>query len=124
MLLGGKGSARSAEAGARRKSMAWIHVRHRVEDYSKWKEGFDSTADFKRSHGWKGYRRFAVEGDNTNVFVMEEFETAEQAHEFLGSDYLREAPRSGIMLLGGKGDPLGALGRSRRQSMPHHLLRF
>jgi hypothetical protein len=104
--------------------MAWIYVRHRVEDYSKWKEGFDSTADFKRSHSWKGYRLFAVEGDNTNVFVMEEFETAEQAHEFLGSDYLREAPRSGIMLLGGKGDPLGALGRSRRQSMPHHLLRF
>ena len=32
------------------------------------------------------------------MLVMEEFETAEQAHEFLGSDYLREAPGSGIML--------------------------
>ena len=56
--------------------MARIHVRHRVEDPSKWKKGFDSTADFKCSHGWKGYRLFAVEGDNTNVLVMEEFETA------------------------------------------------
>ena len=84
--------------------MARIHMRHRVEDHSKWKEGFDSTADFKRSHGWKGYRLFAVEGDNTNVLVMEEFETAEQAHEFLGSDYLREAPRQWHNACGGKGD--------------------
>ena len=77
--------------------MAWIHVRHRVEDYPKWKEGFDSTADFKRSLGWKGYRIFAIEGDNTNVLVMEEFDTEEQAREFLSSDYLREAMgRAGV----------------------------
>ena len=77
--------------------MAWIHVRHRVEDYPKWKEGFDSTADFKRSLGWKGYRLFAIEGDNTNVLVMEEFDTEEQAREFLSSDYLREAMgRAGV----------------------------
>ena len=65
--------------------MAWTHVRHRVEDYSEWKVMFDSTADFKRSHGWKTYRLFAIEGDNTHVLVMEEFETPEQAREFLGS---------------------------------------
>jgi hypothetical protein len=77
--------------------MAWIHVSHRVEDYPKWKEGFDSTADFKRSLGWKGYRIFAIEGDNTNVLVMEEFDTEEQAREFLSSDYLREAMgRAGV----------------------------
>src|SRR5829696_4431812 len=77
--------------------MAWIHVRHRVEDYPKWKEGFDSTADFKRSLGWKGYRLFAIEGDNTHVLVMEEFDTEEQAREFLSSDYLREAMgRAGV----------------------------
>src|SRR5215204_1804866 len=77
--------------------MAWIHVRHRVEDYPKWKEGFDSTADFKRSLGWKGYRIFAIEGDNTNVLVMEEFDTEEQAREFLSSDHLREAMgRAGV----------------------------
>ena len=77
--------------------MAWIHVRHRVEDYPKWKEGFDSTADFKRSLGWKGYRLFAIEGENTHVLVMEEFDTEEQAREFLSSEYLREAMgRAGV----------------------------
>ena len=77
--------------------MAWIHVRHRVEDYPKWKEGFDSTADFKRSLGWKGYRIFAIEGDNTNVLVMEEFDSEEHAREFLSSDYLRDVMgRAGV----------------------------
>lgn len=77
--------------------MAWTHIRHRVEDYRKWKEGFDSTAEYKRSHGWNGYRLYAIEGDNNHVLVMEEFETENQAREFLGSDYLREAMgRAGV----------------------------
>src|SRR5215212_894700 len=77
--------------------MAWTHIRHRVEDYTKWKEGFDSTAEYKRSHGWKSYRLFAIEGDNNHVLVMEEFETEDQAREFLGSEYLREAMgRAGV----------------------------
>ena len=74
--------------------MAWTHIRHRVEDYPKWKEGFDSTAEYKRSHGWKGYRLYAIEGDNNNVLVMEEFETEGQAREFLGSDYLKDVMSS------------------------------
>ena len=73
--------------------MAWTHIRHRVEDYPKWKEVFDSTAEYKRSHGWKGYRIYAIEGDN-NVLVMEEFETEDQAREFLGSDYLKDVMSS------------------------------
>ena len=77
--------------------MAWTHIRHRVEDYRKWKEGFDSTAEYKRSHGWNGYRLYAIEGDNNHVLVMEEFETEDQAREFLGSEYLREAMgRAGV----------------------------
>jgi uncharacterized protein (DUF1330 family) len=77
--------------------MAWTHVRHRVEDYSKWKEVFDSTAEYKRSHGWKGYRIHAIEGDNNHLLVMEEFETEDRTREFLGSEYLREAlSRAGI----------------------------
>jgi hypothetical protein len=83
--------------GKRRKAVPWIHIRHRVEDYPKWKEGFDQTAEFKRSLGWKAYRLFAIEGDNTHVLVMEEFETAEQAREFIRSEYLREAMgRAGV----------------------------
>ena len=77
--------------------MAWTHVRHRVEDYSKWKDVFDSMAEFRRSHGWKGYRIYAIEGDNNHLLVMEEFETEDQIREVLGSDYVREAMgRAGV----------------------------
>jgi uncharacterized protein (DUF1330 family) len=77
--------------------MAWTHVRHRVEDYPRWKEVFDSTAEYKRSHGWKGYRIHAIEGDQNHLLVMEEFETEDQVREFIGSDYLREAMgRAGV----------------------------
>jgi len=47
--------------------MPWTHVRHRVEDYSKWKEVFDSMAEYRRSHGAKGYRIHAIEGDKTTI---------------------------------------------------------
>ena len=77
--------------------MPWTHVRHRVEDYSKWKDVFDSMAEFRRSHGWKGYRIYAIEGDNNHLLVMEEFETEDQIREVLGSDYVREAMgRAGV----------------------------
>ena len=64
--------------------MAWTHVRHRIEDYPKWNEVFDSTAEYKRSHGWKGYRLHAIEGDSNHVLLMKEFETEDQARGFLG----------------------------------------
>jgi quinol monooxygenase YgiN len=77
--------------------MPWTHVRHRVEDYSKWKEVFDSMAEYRRSHGWKGYRIYAIEGDNNHLLVMEEFETEDQIREALRSDYVREAMgRAGV----------------------------
>lgn len=71
--------------------MAWIHVRHRVEEYSKWKEAYDQTAPYKRDHGWKRYQIFSVGGDRKDVLVMEEFETLDQADSFLDSPILLEA---------------------------------
>jgi hypothetical protein len=76
--------------------MAWTHIRARVEDYPKWKKVFDSTAEYKRSNGWKGYRIHAIESDRNHVLVMEEFETEDQAREVVGSDYLREAMGGGV----------------------------
>ena len=54
-------------------------------------------AEYRRSHGWKGYRIYAIEGDNNHLLVMEEFETEDQIREVLGSDYVREAMgRAGV----------------------------
>lgn len=78
--------------------MAWIHVRHRVDDYATWKSAYDQTAAYKRDHGWKRSQLFSVGGDRKDVLVMEEFETLDQAHSFLDSPYLLEAMgRAGVI---------------------------
>lgn len=77
--------------------MAWIHVRHSVADYAKWKAVYDETEDYKLNLGWKRYLLFAVEGNRNDVMVMEEFDTREHAKEFIDSAYLREAmARAGV----------------------------
>ena len=77
--------------------MTWIHVRHSVADYEKWKPVFDETAAYKRTHGWQRYQLFAVGGNRNDMVVMEEFDTREHAQEFLDSAYLREAmARAGV----------------------------
>lgn len=77
--------------------MAWTHVRHSVADYDKWKVVFDETAAFKRGMGWKRFRLFAVEGNRSDVIVMEEFETTEQARALFQSPELQDAMhRAGV----------------------------
>lgn len=75
--------------------MAWIHLHHRVQDYNKWKEVYDKTAEYKRHQGWKRYRLYQVAGNRNDVIVMEQFATLEQAQAYANSDYLRQAMDQG-----------------------------
>jgi hypothetical protein len=84
---------------------------------SRWdqlNEVFDSTAEYKRLHGWKGYRTHAIEGDNNHLLVMEEFETDDQVREFLGSEYLREALSEAGVSAGSRHPGGGAARRRQR----------
>jgi quinol monooxygenase YgiN len=71
--------------------MAWIHVRHSVQDYSKWKQVYDQTASFKRGMGWQGWHLYSVNGNANDLLVMEQFDTVEHAQAFLHSPDLRAA---------------------------------
>ncbi len=71
--------------------MAWIHVRHRVEDYNRWKEVYDGLSELKLRYGWERYRVFQVAGDRNDLLVMDEFDTVEQARSFLDSKDFRNA---------------------------------
>ena len=75
--------------------MPWIHVHHRVQDYNKWKQIYDKTAEYKRHEGWKRYRLYQVAGDRNDLIVMEQFNTLEQAQSYLQSDFLRQAMEQG-----------------------------
>jgi hypothetical protein len=78
--------------------MAWIQVRHRVDDYARWKAAYDLTAACKRDHGLKRRRLFRVGGKRKVVLVMEVFETLDQARSFLDSPFLLEVMgRAGVI---------------------------
>jgi quinol monooxygenase YgiN len=70
--------------------MAWLHMHHRVQDFNKWKEAFDKTAEYKRHQGWKQYRIYQVAGDRNDLVVMEQFTSLEQTRNYAQSDFLRD----------------------------------
>ena len=42
--------------------MPWIHMHYQVQDFNKWKQVYDASAEVKRRYGWKRYRVFQVVG--------------------------------------------------------------
>jgi hypothetical protein len=71
--------------------MAWTLIEHKVNDYNTWKQVYDRTAEVKRRNGWKRYRVFQVAQERTHLIVMDQFERADQAQEYLNSDFLKDA---------------------------------
>ena len=94
--------------------MAWIHVRHRVGDYNRWKEVFDGLSELKMRYGWKRYRIFQVAGDRTDLLVMEEFDSVEQARNYLESKDLKNA----MQLAGVTGTPETTLLQGLEEGTP------
>jgi uncharacterized protein (DUF1330 family) len=73
--------------------MAWLHARHAVADFEKWKPAFAATAVPRR----KRFVVFAVEGNRNDLLVMEEFDTLEDARAWVDSAEHREAmARAGV----------------------------
>jgi hypothetical protein len=77
--------------------MAWLHIRHRVQDFNRWKEIYDASAGFKSQYGWKRYRVFAVGNDRNDLLVMEEFNTVEDAQRLVQSkDFANALDLAGV----------------------------
>ena len=73
--------------------MAWLHARHAVADFEKWKPAFYATAVPHR----KRFYVLAVEGNRNDLLVMEEFDTPEDARAWVDSAEHREAmARAGV----------------------------
>lgn len=94
--------------------MPWIHVRHKVADYNKWKEVFDSLSELKTRYGWRRYRIFQVAGDRNDLLVMEEFASLDQARSFLESKDLKNA----MQLAGVTGTPEATLLQGLEEGTP------
>ena len=77
--------------------MAQILVRHRVEDFNKWKPVFDEDSARRKSAGSKGCRLFHDERDPNEVVVLCKWKDLDRAHQFAESeDTHRAMERAGV----------------------------
>ncbi len=73
--------------------MPYLMVRHRVEDFGRWKAAFDRGLDMRHLADRRPSRLFDVDVDGNNVVVYSEWDSIERARNFVESDELTEAMR-------------------------------
>jgi len=70
--------------------MATLFVRHRVSDYTSWRQAYDEFDAERKSMGVTSHGVYQLDGDPNDVTVYHEFGTAEAAKAFAGSPRLKE----------------------------------
>ena len=71
--------------------MAYILVRHNVEDWGKWKPVFDDHSGLRSNNGSKGGKVFRSVDNPNEVFVLLEWDSLTNAQNFSQSAELKEA---------------------------------
>lgn len=85
--------------------MPILQIEHKVRDYDRWKEAFDSDPVGREQGGVRRYRIARLADDPNHVLIELEFDTQEEADTF----------RSGLQQLWGRvGDQLGLEGPQAR----------
>jgi hypothetical protein len=70
--------------------MVRMFVRHSVEDYARWRRGYDDFDEERRGMGVLDAGVFTGVDNANDVTVFHDFGTAEEAKGFAGSARLRE----------------------------------
>ena len=69
--------------------MSTILIKHKVSDYSTWKNAFDNFADFRKSSGEKSFRILHQESDPNDLTLLFEWDSQQNAESFLTSEKLK-----------------------------------
>lgn len=69
--------------------MVHVLVRHKVADFNRWKESFDSHLNDRMHAGELGFRLFQSVDDPREVTLLLDWDSVEHARKFIGSDELR-----------------------------------
>ncbi len=70
--------------------MVYVLVRHKVEDYDKWRAAFYLHSGTRRNSGSQGARILRDAKDFNELMVLLEWNNLEQAHQFFQSEDLRK----------------------------------
>lgn len=78
--------------------MPYMIVRHKVEDYARWKALYDEHEAAREAAGCKGTIVFRTADDPNNVVTLFEWDDLANARQFSQSDDLREKMQeAGVM---------------------------
>lgn len=82
--------------------MSYVLVRHKVEDYAKWKPEFDEDGDSRKASGFKGGYIYRNVDDHNELVILLEIDDLEKARQYVQSEEVRQKiKRSGVL---GKAD--------------------
>ncbi len=74
--------------------MPYMLIRHKVQDYAKWKSAFDDHGSTREASGSKGGTLFRSAENPSETISLFEWDDLDRARQFIQSDDLREAMQS------------------------------
>jgi quinol monooxygenase YgiN len=81
----------------RNSTMPYLIIRHKVEDYDRWKPSFDDHSQTRAEFGSTGYQLLRSADDPNELVMIAEVSDLDKARELVTSDDLREAmQRAGV----------------------------
>jgi heme-degrading monooxygenase HmoA len=69
--------------------MIHVLVHHKVADFNRWKESFDSHLNSRMRAGELGFRLFQGVDDPRDVTILLDWDSVDHARQFMGSEDLR-----------------------------------
>jgi quinol monooxygenase YgiN len=69
--------------------MIHVLIRHKVADFNRWKESFDSHLNTRKQAGELGFHLFQGVDDPREVTVLVDWDSIEHARRFMTSEDLR-----------------------------------
>lgn len=77
--------------------MPYMLVRHKVEDYAKWKAVFDELCNTRKAKGEKSYQIFHTDDSPNNLVLLLEWDSLDNARKYTQSEVLRDGMlRAGV----------------------------
>jgi heme-degrading monooxygenase HmoA len=77
--------------------MPYVLVRHKVQDYAKWKPVFDEHGVARKASGSKGGQLFRNADDPNDLAILLEWDDVKKARQFVQSEELKQAmQRAGV----------------------------
>jgi heme-degrading monooxygenase HmoA len=71
--------------------MPYLLIKHKVQDYAKWRSEFDAFSATRKANGEKGYQLFRPGDDPNNTVILFKWDNLDNARKFAESEEVKAA---------------------------------